>query len=139
MLLFLCIIFVIATLGYYLITITFLLINRKKFSPRLPEQLKVYRWIYALTLALDFASLLTLVVMRFANLSDLYLYVIWAALFVVFFIGLFIFAKYTITEWFLPFQKLPKLPLHYIPRNKRSIALIILITIIVLLFVFPKQ
>lgn len=120
--------------GYYFSTIIFILINRKKFSEKLPEQLKVYRWIYAFTIALIVASLFTLAFMEYSHLSEIYLYIIWAGLFLLSFAAWYIYAKHTITEWFIPNRKLPQLPIRYFPKNKRSIiVLIIFATIIVLL------
>ena len=139
MLTFLYIVLVISILGYFIPSIIFRLANLKKPSSKLPEQLKAYRWIYSVTYALSLASLFTLAVIQFAHLSDIYLYIIWGVLFIVFFIGFYIYAKYTITEWFGPNKKLPQLPARFTMRDKRGILIIILSTIVFILILFPDK
>lgn len=125
-------------IGFLLLTSIFICMNRKEFSKNLPKQIKIYRWIYACGSALTWAGVATFIVRQFFHPSDQNLYIIWAVLFILLFAGIYMYVKSTIKEWFIPNQKLPKLPIRFIPKNKKNLLLIIIFFILIaILFIGP--
>lgn len=121
---------------YFVITIIYIILNRKKFADNLPVQLKAYRWVYASTLSFAIGSWFALIVNHWAHLSDSNLLIVWVGMVAMWFIIWYIAAIYTITEWFIPLSKRPQLPLHIIPKDKKRLIVLIIFFILVAAFMF---
>ncbi len=121
---------------YFLTLLIFICMNRNNFSANLPSQIKMSRWFFSIELALPTAGWFTLIVDHYLRLSEPMYVVVLIVLYLAWFALWFAFAKHSIKEWFVPFAKLPQLPILFFPKNKGHIIALIIFIILMAAFLF---
>lgn len=121
----------------YLLTLfIFICMNRKSFSSNLPSQIKLSRWLFSLELSLPTAGWFTLIVDHYFHLSESMFIVVLIVLYLAWFALWFELAKHSIKEWFVPFSKLPQLPIPFFPKSRGHIIALIIFFILLVAFLF---
>ena len=110
--------------------------NRKSISENLPKHIKIYRWIFALMLALPLAGVCTFAVEDWEHVSQQYLIVVWIVLYLVWILIFYLFACRTITKWFVPFSKIPETPRPIFPKKLGLQIMVALLVVWALLRMF---
>ena len=116
------------------VLIYFLIKNRPCFSAHLPEQIRIYRWVFAATRGLLLTGVVAFIIYRFTNMSEGKFLIVWGVIYIGIFIGLYEYAKMTITEWFIPNSRKPQQPLSYVPKRRSNLLIVLAVYIVLALF-----
>lgn len=105
--------------------------NRRALAPDFYQQLRQFRIIKPLALAMPAAGIVTLVILSMVNLSQLASLAVWTGLYMLSALVLSEVAKRTIKEWFVPFSSGPGRSGASSPRSAgRIIMLVILLALL---------
>ena len=123
-------------LAFGAVIIYFIIKNRTRISANFSSQLQAFRWIFAITLSFPTAGAFAIMARHYFGLSETGLIATWIGFYIVWFVLWYLLAKYSITEWFVPFAKMPKLPIPFFPKSKGAILALIIITILMTAYMF---
>lgn len=121
---------------YSFLKFYFIFKNSKHFSENLPQQVRTFRIIVPFLLALPMAGIFALLTDKYFGTSGNTFYMAWSGFYIVWYIIWRIFAKHSITDWFVPFRPRPTLPIKFLPRNPAHIIALIVFIILMLLLIF---